>query len=653
MESSASSKGLPGNAYSVFLAEISQDLIELTNIEETMNALGEKIGKYFGVKQCMFAEHTDESATSIAAYGWNAEGSPDLRGTYPTREYLSDELITALRTGESFSVSDTQRDPSVNGKNYGALGIRSFIIVPLVRMGEWRFQIFIIDDKPREWHEDEVELLRELTTRIWTRLKRVRADEELRAADERFRNMADNVPVLIWETDKTGAIYVNQHYLDFFGVDFNGVREMNWADLLHPDDAAGYLAAYQAAVAGREAYSYEARFLRVDGEYRWLVNTGRPFGKDRFVGFSADISDRKQGEIALRESEEKYRTLFESIDEGFCTIEVMFDKHGKPFNWRFLDANPAFDGQTGMNDAIGKTIFDFAPNIEQFWLDLYGEIAVTGEPKRIQHEARELDRFFDVYAFRIGEPGENRVAVIFNDITEKRHSEKIARDREILRGLVGTQERERKRIARDLHDELGQLLTGLRLKLETIRKMCSDEEGLDKIVDEAQEIAKRVDDGVDFLAWELRPAALDDLGLHSALSKFVKEWSRYSGVNAELLVSGSKKIRLEPDVETHLYRIAQEALNNVHKHAKAKHVEVSLERRGDLVVLIVSDDGKGFDPEKKKKNGNSDGIGLIGMCERAEIIGGDIEVESARGKGTTIYVRVPCPEKKKKGSKNG
>ena len=132
---------------------------------------------------------------------------------------------------------------------------------------------------------------------------RKRSEAALREVDERFRAMADAAPVLIWETDESGVVFVNGHYLAFFGTDFEVICGMGWAQFLHPDDAAGYLAAYQAAFAAREPYSYECRFRRASGEYRWLLNTGRPFGNRGFVGFSADITDSKRIGAALRESE--------------------------------------------------------------------------------------------------------------------------------------------------------------------------------------------------------------------------------------------------------------------------------------------------------------------------------------------------------------
>ncbi|HEX9961900.1 MAG TPA: ATP-binding protein, partial [Pyrinomonadaceae bacterium] len=159
-----------------------------------------------------------------------------------------------------------------------------------------------------------------------------------------------------------------------------------------------------------------------------------------------------------------------------------------------------------------------------------------------------------------------------------------------------------------------------------------------------QLIANRIDSEVDFLAWELRPSVLDDLGLVAALENFVKDWSRHFNIPAEFHQVGLDGRHLLPEIEINLYRIGQEALNNICKHAKkADNVSVLLERRDGTVSFIVEDNGDGFEPsEKAVFTGDDRGMGLLGMKERAELVGGAIEIESAIGKGTTIFVRVPA-----------
>jgi PAS domain S-box-containing protein len=132
---------------------------------------------------------------------------------------------------------------------------------------------------------------------------------------------------------------------------------------------------------------------------------------------------RDRAEQASVASEEKYRALFNSIDEGFCTIEVLFDDSGKVVDYAFIETNPAFVRQTGSGSVVGRTARELAPDLEEFWFETFGAIATTGEPMRFEHEVTGLGISFDVYAFRIGAPEDHRVAILFNDITERQRRE--------------------------------------------------------------------------------------------------------------------------------------------------------------------------------------------------------------------------------------
>jgi PAS domain S-box-containing protein len=217
------------------------------------------------------------------------------------------------------------------------------------------------------------------------------------------------------------------------------------------------------------------------------------------------------------------------------------------------------------------------------------------------------------------------------------------RDRvRLLRQIVRAQEDERRRIARDIHDHIGQQMTALRLNLASLDQGYKEDGELREKLEQTKTIAEQLDADVDFLAWELRPAALDDIGLAEAMGTFVSQWSNHSGVEAQFHTSGLDKERLSPETETNLYRIMQEALNNTMKYAHAKHVDVLLERRANQVVLIVEDDGVGFDPETQASNGANKGMGLIGMRERAALVGGNLQIESTPEGGTAVFARVPA-----------
>jgi two-component system, chemotaxis family, CheB/CheR fusion protein len=227
--------------------------------------------------------------------------------------------------------------------------------------------------------------------------------------------------------------------------------------------------------------------------------------------------------------------------------------------------------------------------------------------------------------------------------TDQLEAEVIARDAahhritDLLRKIVTAQEDERARIARDLHDQLGQQLTALRLGLQRYRDRLRAAGSVDEDVDRALAVAGSIEGDLDFLAWELRPAVLDDLGLAAALPHFVREWSEHYRIPAEYRSGGFAAGQLSRDAEVVFYRVAQEALNNVTKHGHASRVDVMLESRDRSVLLVVEDDGVGFDPGDKDVR--EQGIGIVGMQERASLIGATLQIESRPGEGTSIFLR--------------
>ena len=205
--------------------------------------------------------------------------------------------------------------------------------------------------------------------------------------------------------------------------------------------------------------------------------------------------------------------------------------------------------------------------------------------------------------------------------------------------MVFAQEDERRRIAREMHDQFGEELTALGLRIRMLKEAAAGRHDLSAQIAALEDVAQRLDRDVDHLVWELRPMALDDLGLRAALANYIDDWSSRVRVPAEFHTTGLTTERLASEIETTLYRIAQEALNNIAKHASAQHVEIILERRSDQVSLIVGDDGVGFDAAEM--NGERRGFGLLGMQERAALVGASVQIESTPGEGTTIFVRTP------------
>lgn len=216
--------------------------------------------------------------------------------------------------------------------------------------------------------------------------------------------------------------------------------------------------------------------------------------------------------------------------------------------------------------------------------------------------------------------------------------EREAMRRELLRHTVIAQEDERARIARELHDETAQFLTALSLNLATLQRNCPGDEKSEQLLERLQKLSRQMSEGIQRMVHDLRPAQLDDLGLVSALQVLVDEARSRTGLEISLEVAGDRR-RIDPLVETVLFRVAQEALTNVARHAGCDQANVQLTYASEWVSVRVRDEGTGFD--SAEAHSPPRGWGLEGMRERAESVGGELHLHSAPGSGTTVEVQIP------------
>jgi signal transduction histidine kinase len=243
------------------------------------------------------------------------------------------------------------------------------------------------------------------------------------------------------------------------------------------------------------------------------------------------------------------------------------------------------------------------------------------------HDKLNADARFTDTDLRLAETFATRAALAVD------LSERIAQDS--LRRVVEAQELERRRLARELHDETGQALTSILLGLKSLEERTADPVSR-TATQELRELVVSTLQDVRRLAVELRPSALDDFGLVAALERLATSFAEQTGISVDFQTALADE-RLPGEVETALYRIVQESLTNVVKHARARRVSILLARKNGAVKAVVEDDGQGFDPAEQ----TGDGSGLVGMRERLALLGGRLEVESARDSGTTVAAEVP------------
>ncbi|MDX1521594.1 MAG: GAF domain-containing protein, partial [Anaerolineae bacterium] len=208
----------------------------------------------------------------------------------------------------------------------------------------------------------------------------------------------------------------------------------------------------------------------------------------------------------------------------------------------------------------------------------------------------------------------------------------------LSRRLVEIQETERRRIARELHDEAGQSLSSLMVDLRLLERKVEDPKAVLAGILDLKHRTNDISENLHRLATDLRPASLDHLGLETTLRQYIENFGQQNELETQFEAVGLDDRRLQPSVETNLYRVVQEALTNVLRHSQATQVDVLLERRGEHLVAIIEDNGVGFDPDAAAQSGR---LGLVGIRERAEMLDGNLMIESTPGVGTTIYVEVP------------
>jgi PAS domain S-box-containing protein len=372
----------------------------------------------------------------------------------------------------------------------------------------------------------------------------------------------------------------------------------------------------------------------------WVENRIFPTMDGGLAIFQSYVTDRKLAEQQLGESERRFRLLAESIPHHVWSFH--HDGSVGYANQRLIDYTGLSAEELRRGGAWAALHPDDVAHVKAAWQ----EALAHGTAYEMQQRIRGRDGRYRRFMCR-GVPvtDEQGQPVEWfgtdTDVEDRRQSEE---ERQLMPRVMDAHEEEGRRLSREMHDQFCQHLTALSLKLATLRHECRAHPALSDQIESLEAIARQLDSDVGSIVWSLRPTALDDRGLSVALSNFVASWSKRFGVHAELHSNGMDKDRLEDDVETVLYRMVQEALTNVAKHAGAGNVAILLERRFDHVWLIVEDDGNGFDAERAFRAGEK-GFGLVGMRERATLVGGTLGVESHPGEGTTVVVRIPLADR--------
>jgi len=381
--------------------------------------------------------------------------------------------------------------------------------------------------------------------------------------------------------------------------------------------------------------------------------------EQRTAELHAEILVRRQAEAALRESETRLKDYAETASDWFWET----DQEGR---FTYISERSITVGGDSA-DLIGKKPWEIAADREEeaekwqqhratvgrhepFRGFTYQVQATNGTPHVMVSGKPVFGPAGDFLGYR-GVASDVTAAVradqALREAKEQQilhQAQRLAAEAErlrLLQRLVDVQEQERLRIARELHDQMGQDLTGLSLGLKSLENAIRDDVAR-ATLRWLQSLTAQIGSNVHRTAWELRPTSLDDVGLSRALETYIADWSERFGKHADFFVAGDRGVREPPEVETTAYRLVQEGLTNVVKHAGADSVSIVLEWHQEQLQIVIEDDGNGFDPDAASTKGR---LGLAGMRERLTLVGGSLTIDSATGSGTTLYFRIPLSRK--------
>jgi PAS domain S-box-containing protein len=496
--------------------------------------------------------------------------------------------------------------------------------------------------------------------------KRKRAEEALRESEERFRQLAENIHDLFWikTPDFKRVLYLSPIYESLSGHTpderYQDQDYQPFLDRIVPEDRARMEEIVRQGA--EKEFEIEFRIARPDGSVRWIRDRGFPIRDQagqiyRIAGIANDITERKLAEEALRESEERFRQLAENINEVFWLrspdlkrllyVSPMYEKVCGRTCESLYESGPENVVHPEDRARVMETMERLAGN--EFEVE-YRIVAKDGRVRWLR------DRGFPIR----NQSGEvYRVGGVAEDITDRKESEdRLKASSEQLRALSASlqsaREQEATRIAHQIHDDMGGILTGLRWELEALEKMIqepTDTWHLRVVMREKLAVMLSLTDNtinvVRRIASELRPSILDDLGLMEAIEWHTQQFEARTGIQCRCHCS-SQSIVLGNQESTAVFRIVQEALTNVIRHAQANCVDVSMKAEDEMFILTVTDNGRGITQEEMLSRKS---LGLLGMQERAHLIGGRVDIVGLKGTGTTLHVRVPFARAESAGAK--
>jgi PAS domain S-box-containing protein len=485
---------------------------------------------------------------------------------------------------------------------------------------------------------------------------RRQAEEKLRRSEIQLAEAQRMAHVGSFEWDlRSNAVTWSDELYRIFGLQPGEINVAGDAmSFIHPEDRNLVLTIAETAVKNKEPYSSYYRIVRPGGDVRIVYSHGLIVSDEqgepiRVFGATQDVTKRKQAEEALQEAEQKYRDIFENAGEGIFQSTPQ---------GRYIAANPALARMYGFaspdeliqsRQDISRQVYVDPNRREEFKLQIEEQGAVRGfEHEVFRKDGSRLWISVNARAVRDEKGAIQYYEGTVQDIAERKAAEENLKAtskqlRALSARLQSAREEEGTRIAREIHDELGSALTSLKWDLEEMDKMLStsidqsEHAALRNKLQAPMKLADTAISAIRRIASELRPSILDDLGLVAAIEWQAEQFQSRTGIVCQCDCS-LEKVELTEQQSTAFFRILQEALTNVLRHAQATKVNIKIKKEKGYFTLSVSDNGKGISESEKSEQQS---LGILGMRERAYLIGGEVSITSAEGQGTVVTLRVP------------
>lgn len=473
------------------------------------------------------------------------------------------------------------------------------------------------------------------------------ATRALTESETRFRLIADAAPGMLWMSglDK-GCTFLSKGWLEYTGRPLNAELGNGWVESVHPEDLPACLKTYAASFDQQEPFRMEYRLRRHDAEYGWVLDEGVPRYSDDgaflgYVGMTLDITDRKKVDAALKQSEKRFREVVESQPDMVCrflpdaTLTLVNEAYCRFFGKR-------------REQLIGRSMLELIPEeqhagfLERMFSMVRNPKTLTMERKMAAADGAEKWHQWIMYPIFDGNGKVAEFQANGRDVTEWRKTEDSLRATHqqinaLAYRLIHAEEEERRRIARELHDDFNQKLAAHAIGISNLMEEAgSDGVSVHEKLEKLQNEAISLSDNIRLIAHELHPARIELAGLENTLRSFCTEFSGLSRLEIELYVE--VKRTLPEHIGLCCFRVVQESLRNIAKHARARKVQVRVQVLVGSVVLLVADDGVGVEEQNLK---TSRGMGITSMEERIQYLSGKFHIGKRKSGGTLIAVEVP------------